>query len=198
MNCDGRAGRNPLSLLPGWARRERPAPHEKPIRAEVGCITPITKTKMMHNAVGASIILRSFCPPFYLDLRPTRAHCRSQIGFSACFGPQARLALRPPGEFLGPLTGLRCRMPKQKSAKQKVTFSLAAPDARDVQLAGDFTGWQQTPISLKRDKTGTWKKTVTLPPGRYEYRLLVDGEWRDDPQCAERNTGMLPWHCHRR
>jgi len=24
-----------------------------------------------------------------------------------------------------------------------------------------------------------------LTPGRYEYRFLVDGQWRNDPECAE-------------
>ena len=73
-------------------------------------------------------------------------------------------------------------MAKQKLAKQKVTFAYAAPEAQTVSLAGDFTGWQQAPLTLKKDKSGVWKKTVSLPPGRYQYRLLVDGQWRDDPQ----------------
>src|SRR5256885_14934601 len=82
-------------------------------------------------------------------------------------------------------------MATQKTAKQKVTFSYTAPQARSVLLAGDFTGWQQAPLSLKKDKTGTWKKTVSLEPGRYEYRLLVDGEWRDDPQCPDRQPNQF-------
>jgi 5'-AMP-activated protein kinase regulatory beta subunit len=79
----------------------------------------------------------------------------------------------------------------QKTPKQKVTFSYAAPEAQSVLLAGDFTGWQQAPLSLKRDKTGTWKKTVSLPPGSYQYRLLVDGEWCDDPHCAHRQPNQF-------
>jgi 1,4-alpha-glucan branching enzyme len=80
-------------------------------------------------------------------------------------------------------------MPKPK--KQKVTFSFTDSDAQAVQLAGDFTGWQQAPISLKKDKTGVWKKTVSLEPGRYEYRLLVDGHWRDDPQCRDHQPNQF-------
>ncbi len=71
-----------------------------------------------------------------------------------------------------------------KTLKQKVTFSLRAPQARTVQLAGDFTGWRESPIALQKQQDGVWKKTVSLPPGTYEYRLLVDGQWTDDPQCA--------------
>jgi 1,4-alpha-glucan branching enzyme len=82
-------------------------------------------------------------------------------------------------------------MATQKTPKQKVTFSYTAPQAQSVLLAGDFTGWQQAPLSLKRDKSGVWKKTVSLEPGRYEYRLLVDGEWLDDPQCSIRQPNQF-------
>jgi len=82
-------------------------------------------------------------------------------------------------------------MQKPKTAKQKVTFSYAAPQAQSVMLAGDFTGWQEAPLELKKDKAGVWKKTIALPPGRYEYRLLVDGEWRDDPSCPHRQPNQF-------
>jgi len=77
-------------------------------------------------------------------------------------------------------------MDKSKTGKQKVTFSYAAPEAQSVLLAGEFTGWQHAAVSLKRDKSGTWKTAVSLAPGRYEYRFVVDGEWRDDPHCIHR------------
>jgi 1,4-alpha-glucan branching enzyme len=66
------------------------------------------------------------------------------------------------------------------------TFSLFAPDASSVQLAGDFTQWQEHPINLQKDAAGIWRATVTLPPGTHHYRFLVDGEWRDDPECTLR------------
>lgn len=77
-------------------------------------------------------------------------------------------------------------MAAPKTPRQKVTFSFLAPNAQSVLLAGDFTGWQQAPLPLKKQKGGAWKKTVSLPPGRYEYRLLVDGNWQDDPECNDR------------
>ncbi len=81
-------------------------------------------------------------------------------------------------------------MAKSKLDKQKITFSFGAPTAKSVMLAGDFTGWQQAPLPMKKDKSGTWKKAVTLPPGRYEYRLLVDGQWQDDPNCPNRQPNQ--------
>lgn len=82
-------------------------------------------------------------------------------------------------------------MAKAKTARQKVTFTYLAPEANSVLLAGDFTGWQQAPVSMKKDKSGAWKKTVNLTPGRYEYRLLVDGQWCDDPNCPERQPNQF-------
>ena len=63
------------------------------------------------------------------------------------------------------------------------TFSFAAPTAMSVQLVGDFTHWQQKPISMQKGVAGIWHTTVELSPGTYHYRFLVDGEWRDDPEC---------------
>jgi 1,4-alpha-glucan branching enzyme len=63
------------------------------------------------------------------------------------------------------------------------TFSFAASGAMSVQLVGDFTHWQQQPINLLRGTDGIWRATVELPPGAHHYRFLVDGQWRDDPEC---------------
>ena len=49
-------------------------------------------------------------------------------------------------------------MATKKSAKQKVTFSILAPAARSVQLVGDFSGWEQHPVDLKKLKNGEWKR----------------------------------------
>lgn len=70
--------------------------------------------------------------------------------------------------------------------KKKETFSFSAPDALSVMLVGDFTHWQKEPISMKKDARGIWKASVSLDPGVYHYRFLVNGEWRDDPECTIR------------
>lgn len=74
--------------------------------------------------------------------------------------------------------------------KRKVTtsqsFSFRAPGATSVMLVGDFTHWQQTPLSLRKQADGVWRATVALEPGEHRYRFLVDGDWRDDPECTVR------------
>ena len=49
----------------------------------------------------------------------------------------------------------------------------------------DFNDWSDTARPLKKDAKGVWKTTVTLAPGRYAYRFLIDGEWVNDPNCDE-------------
>jgi len=77
-------------------------------------------------------------------------------------------------------------MAAAKLSKQMVVFSLFEPDAQSVLLAGDFTNWKDKPVKLKKQKSGVWTGTVPLAPGAYEYRYLVDGQWRDDPECQDR------------
>ncbi len=70
--------------------------------------------------------------------------------------------------------------------KTKQVFNFTAPTALSVQLVGDFTGWRQAPISLTKGANGVWQTSVELAPGTYHYRFLVDGQWRDDPECVLR------------
>ena len=63
------------------------------------------------------------------------------------------------------------------------SFSFSAPTAMSVQLVGDFTHWQQKPINTQKTPEGVWRASVVLTPGKHHYRFLVDGEWRDDPEC---------------
>ncbi len=77
-------------------------------------------------------------------------------------------------------------MPTPKPAKRKVNFFFTDPAAQNVVLVGDFSGWEQGPIPMKKQKDGVWKTSVSLAIGTYEYRFLVDGRWCDDPQCLTR------------
>jgi 1,4-alpha-glucan branching enzyme len=66
----------------------------------------------------------------------------------------------------------------------KLTYHM--PDAQSVSVTGEFCDWQPDRYPLKKDSNGLWTTKITLPPGRYQYRLVVDGEWLNDPNCAER------------
>jgi 1,4-alpha-glucan branching enzyme len=82
----------------------------------------------------------------------------------------------------------------KNTLKSREVFELDAPAASNVLLAGDFTGWQTEPIQLKKDRKGRWKATISLPPGKYEYRFMADGAWVDDPVAEARVSNPYGSH----
>ena len=57
--------------------------------------------------------------------------------------------------------------------------------AADVRIAGDFNGWvPDKGVQSRVQSDGSnrvWTKVLHLSPGTYQYRYVVDGEWREDP-----------------
>ncbi len=72
-----------------------------------------------------------------------------------------------------------------KVKPKKVQFEFPAPDATKVYLSGSFNNWDTSANPMKKDKKGLWKATLSLGPGRYEYRFLKDGSWENDPACCD-------------
>ncbi len=73
---------------------------------------------------------------------------------------------------------------KTKSPTRKVQFEFRSPEASEVYLVGDFNNWDTRAKKMKKDKEGIWKVTLSLKPGRYEYRLFADGLWKNAPSCS--------------
>jgi 1,4-alpha-glucan branching enzyme len=63
-----------------------------------------------------------------------------------------------------------------------VEFTITAPDAHIVNLAGEFNKWSPTAAPMHKRPNGTWAATVQLPAGRYAYKFIVDGKWIADPE----------------
>ncbi len=63
-----------------------------------------------------------------------------------------------------------------------VMFTTLYPRASTVQIAGDFNNWQpeQTPLTKIADN-GVWQIKLPMTKGKYRYRLVVDGQWQQDP-----------------
>jgi 1,4-alpha-glucan branching enzyme len=75
-------------------------------------------------------------------------------------------------------------MSKQKN---QTTVSLEAPAAKEVFLAGSFNDWKTGALAMKRENNGRWSVDLALPPGRYEYKFVVDGKWC----CDVRDGGLV-------
>ncbi len=68
-----------------------------------------------------------------------------------------------------------------KGRQKKIKFVIKAPEANKVVLTGDFSSWNEAGVPMKRNKDGLWKTGLSLKPGRYEYKFIVDGQWWTDP-----------------
>jgi len=73
---------------------------------------------------------------------------------------------------------------KNNPKLMKTEFSLSAPQAKSVFIAGNFNQWNQSSHPLKKNKQGIWKISIPLDPGHHEYRFFVNGEWQNDPRCS--------------
>ncbi len=71
---------------------------------------------------------------------------------------------------------------KHKIKRRRWTFTLEASEAKEVFLMGNFNNWSPKKHPMQRDENGMWNKAVMLSPGNYEYKFLVDGQWREDPR----------------
>jgi chromosome partitioning protein len=73
-----------------------------------------------------------------------------------------------------------------------VVFVTLYPRAQSVQIAGDFNNWQpEQHLMEKVGDSGVWQTKMKLNPGRYRYRLVVDGQWQQDPY--NESTEMNPF-----
>jgi len=69
----------------------------------------------------------------------------------------------------------------------EITFSLHEPDAKEVYLVGDFNNWKIDRANrFRRIRDGQWTKKMRLKPGKYHYKFVIDGEWREDPNNSDK------------
>jgi len=60
------------------------------------------------------------------------------------------------------------------------TLRIRIPDARTVELSGDFTNWK--PVALTRGATDQWEATLPIAPGMHRLAIRVNGDaWTPPP-----------------
>jgi chromosome partitioning protein len=76
-----------------------------------------------------------------------------------------------------------------RQVAEGLLFVAHFPNARSVAIAGEFNNWNPDRMSADREAEDTFRAMLALKPGRYRYRLVVDGQWQADPHniCAEPN-----------
>ena len=82
----------------------------------------------------------------------------------------------------------------KKPARRSVLFKLEDVPGRQVFVAGSFSDWQPQHKLNDREGRGVYTARILLAPGEYEYKFVVDGEWRLDaanPNFAPNDFGTL-------
>ena len=70
-----------------------------------------------------------------------------------------------------------------KPVLRRVKFSIPAASGLPVFVAGSFNDWDPEGIPMK-EKDGVYTATVSLAPGEYEYKFIVNGFWTMDPDST--------------
>ncbi len=69
-----------------------------------------------------------------------------------------------------------------------ILFVYYNPVAKKVEVAGDFNQWVPTPLYQNPNDKNFWGGKFRLGRGYYTYKLIVDGEWANDPE----NYNIVP------
>ena len=95
------------------------------------------------------------------------------------------------GVRVAPSALLRPRLPRgvrptaaafevRDAADGRRTLRIRVPNARTVELSGDFTAWK--PLALTRAGTDQWEATLAITPGIHRLAIRVDGDaWTPPP-----------------
>jgi len=88
---------------------------------------------------------------------------------------------------------VRRRLPPPTATPEGIVFRFYSPSAKLVQLAGNWpennwlAGQAQTQgynVGEMKDPDGDgiWERLEKLPPGRYQYKFVIDRvNWKEDP-----------------
>ncbi len=132
-----------------------PAPDTTVLRGGLGGMVPLGRALSLYLEVGIETGLGD--APYLRE--------RALAGLAGRFGGAS-----PHREAVQPTTGAR--------------FTLDAPRARAVAVAGTFSDW--APLPMERGPDGTWVLVLPLPAGEYEYCWLVDGVAHRPVEAARR------------
>jgi hypothetical protein len=97
-----------------------------------------------------------------------------------------------PVEAVNPFPDIRNGSSTNGNGKTRVIhFELTGAKAENVYIAGTFNDWHPDASEMIAVDEGKWRKDLSLCPGEYEYRFVIDGKWVVDPGCpVQRPNGF--------
>ena len=84
---------------------------------------------------------------------------------------------------------------KDATAGRVCEFSVTAKPGLKVFVAGSFNDWEpELNPMVDAGGNGSYRCTLSLAPGYYEYKFVVDGEWvldESNPNFTSNDFGTL-------
>jgi chromosome partitioning protein len=121
--------------------------------------------------------------------RPIASFARSANGALDHAALAVEVEASPPAQLETSLETSLEANPVAQLAPREVVVRFRDEQANDVRIAGDFNGWVPDKgvrsLIESEGQTRVWTKILRLAPGTYQYRYVVDGEWRADPENPE-------------
>ena len=81
-----------------------------------------------------------------------------------------------------------------RTPRRSITFTVEDAPGKQVAVAGTFNDWTPDRPLLDKEGNGIYSCRMMLEPGTYEYKFVVDGEWKLDsnnPNFAPNDLGTL-------
>lgn len=74
------------------------------------------------------------------------------------------------------------------------TFFLPRYSANQkIYLSGSFNAWSTMQLPMQKNDSG-WIIRISLPPGRYSYKYIIDGKWSADPGNKQKEDDTYGGH----
>jgi chromosome partitioning protein len=97
-------------------------------------------------------------------------------------------------EFVDEITDSILTVDGSNNDLQRIELVYPDYNGRDLKVAGEFNDWvpdQGVETILEETQT---RKIFYAEPGEYQYRLVIDGKWRNDPTNPEQVLNSLGVH----
>ena len=82
----------------------------------------------------------------------------------------------------------------KKSSLSYVNLIYEDVPGRTVMVAGSFNNWQPEKQLLDKNGDGVYRCRLSLQPGEYQYKFVVDGNWcldASNPNFVPNSIGSL-------
>jgi hypothetical protein len=150
------------------------------LTGEIKADEPTQAPPWMENAVMSEIAVANAPKESLFDwlLRPRTIRVSPFTGLAVAAAAVVLMMFVPDDVPIAPTPG------SVAVAEILVEFSLEAPGATTVAVAGDFSAWETEFVLDDVDGDGVWTGRIPVTPGLHKYMFVVDGtDWVTDPRA---------------